>query len=191
MSETYFFVSHFGTIVLGFNEYPLAALWFQQMSDLSFMLSHNSPHFLTLFRGQQIFYRIISCPPPPLSLPHYQYCHRGEAACREKWKLAPTKSPLLHLNKLLAVPIVGIPWQIRQKHLPAEVNIDIAVQSHQKLVEHSFLQAIDCNFQLFILLLICSCSPAFVSVRTFLMWPWWLRIPANTIAKPTKKNHPN
>ena len=59
-------------------------------------------HIFSLFFEvrQQIFDRIISCPPPPLPFPHYQYCHRGEAACREKWKLA-RPSYQIHLNKLL------------------------------------------------------------------------------------------
>ena len=140
------------------------------ITDLIF-LWHKFPNALLtfpLFGGrQQIFYRIISCPPPPPLLPPLSILSSGEAACREKWKLARTKSPARPPLKQIVghhPDSVGIPWQIQPKNIcklanstekiflpeAAEVNIDMALQSHQKLVELPFLQTQDCKFLLLI-----------------------------------------
>ena len=140
------------------------------ITDLIF-LWHKFPNALltfSLFGGrQQIFYRIISCPPPPPLLPPLSILSSGEAACREKWKLARTKSPARPPLKQIVghhPDSVGIPWQIQPKNIckltnstekiflpeAAEVNIDMELQSHQKLVELPFLQTQDCKFLLLI-----------------------------------------
>ena len=91
------------------------------ITDLIF-LWHKFPNALltfSLFGGrQQIFYRIISCPPPPPLLPPLSILSSGEAACREKWKLARTKSPARPPLKQIVghhPDSVGIPWQIQPK----------------------------------------------------------------------------
>ena len=103
------------------------------ITDLIF-LWHKFPNALLTFSHfggrQQIFYRIISCPPPPPLLPHYQYCHRAKPPVgkSENWR-EPNPPPVLHLNKLLA--IIRIPseflgkfnqkifanWQIQRKNI--------------------------------------------------------------------------
>ena len=93
------------------------------ITDLIF-LWHKFPNALltfSLFGGrQQIFYRIISCPPPPPLLPPLSILSSGEAACREKWKLARTKSPARPPLKQIVghhPDSVGIPWQIQPKNI--------------------------------------------------------------------------
>ena len=93
------------------------------ITDLIF-LWHKFPNALLtfpLFGGrQQIFYRIISCPPPPPLLPPLSILSSGEAACREKWKLARTKSPARPPLKQIVghhPDSVGIPWQIQPKNI--------------------------------------------------------------------------
>ena len=119
----------------------------------SFMLSHNFPHFLTLFWDaaanllQNNFMSPTSPPPPPLSI-----LSSGRSRLSRKVKIgSPTKSPLLHLNKLLA------PDPNRRNSLANSTKTIASCRSqhwHGDAISSktcwalslSFLQAIDCDF---------------------------------------------